>query len=153
MARTSKKKTTEDAPKAAEVKTTDAPKAAEVKPADAPKAAETKPADAPKAIETKKAKAPKKIAMKPEKEKKKIAMKPAKKAIETKAEPELVTILQVGDKEFDITDIALKAYKSYKSVHKRKAVTDFRIYIKPEDNAAYFTINGEGAAEFKVDLS
>ncbi len=94
---------------------------------------------------------PKKIEMAPEK--KKITMRAAKKAIETKAEPELLTILQYGDQEFDITDIARKAYKSYKSVHKRKAVTSFKIYIKPEDNAAYFTVNGEGAAEFKVDLS
>ena len=67
--------------------------------------------------------------------------------------PELKTILQIGEAEFDITDIALKAYKEYKRVHKRKVVSDFRIYVKPEENAAYFTVNGEGAEEFKVELS
>ncbi len=69
-------------------------------------------------------------------------------------EPSLVltTTLQVGDAEFDISDIALKAYKEYKSVHKRKVVTDFHIYVKPEEGVAYFTVNGEGAAEFRIDL-
>ena len=94
---------------------------------------------------------PKKIAMKADS--KKIAMKQEKKAIETKAEPVLTTLVQVGDKEFDITDIALKAYKAYKSVHRRKAVTDFKIYVKPEEGAAYYTVNGEGSEEFKVDLT
>ena len=113
-----------------------------------PRKAAKKPEETPKMIDKKPEK--KRIAMEPEK--KKISMRAPKKAIETKAEPALVTIVQVGEKEYDITDIALKAYKAYKSVHKRKAVTDFRIYVKPEDGAAYYTVNGEGAAEFKVDL-
>ena len=66
--------------------------------------------------------------------------------------PVLTTTLQLGDKEFDITDIAAKAYKEYKRVHKRKVVTDFHIYVKPEEGAAYFTINGEGSEDFKVEL-
>ena len=78
--------------------------------------------------------------------------KRGRKPKEVKAEPVLTTVLQIGETEFDITDIALKAYKAYKSTHKRKAVTDFRIYVKPEENAAYFTVNGEGSDDFKVDL-
>ncbi len=42
--------------------------------------------------------------------------------------------------------------KSYKSVHKRKVVNEFVIYVKPEENAAYYTINGEGSDEYKIDL-
>ena len=69
--------------------------------------------------------------------------------------PELVltTTLQVGDAEFDISEIAEKAYKEYKRVHKRKVVTDFHIYVKPEESAAYYTVNGEGSEDFKVDLT
>ena len=26
------------------------------------------------------------------------------------------------------------------------------VYVKPEDNAAYFTVNGEGQEDFKVEL-
>ena len=69
--------------------------------------------------------------------------------------PELVltTTLQVGDAEFDISEIAEKAYKEYKRVHKRKVITDFHVYVKPEEGAAYFTINGEGSEDFKIDLT
>ena len=113
-----------------------------------PRKAADKQEQTPKKLTVKPEK--KKIAMKPES--KKIAMKPAKKAIETRTEPVLSTIVQVGELEFDITQIAEKAYKAYKSVHRRKHVEEFRIYVKPEEKAAYYTVNGEGAAEFRVDL-
>ena len=74
------------------------------------------------------------------------------KTASKKPDPVFTTVLQVGDKEFDITDIAGKAYKAYKSVHKRKAVSDFVVYVKPEENAAYYTVNGEGSEEYKIDL-
>lgn len=78
--------------------------------------------------------------------------KPRAKKVDKKAEPVLTIVVQVGDAEFDITDIAAKAYKAYKSVHKRKTVTDFRVYVKPEEGAAYYTVNGEGAPDYKIDL-
>ena len=65
----------------------------------------------------------------------------------------LITTLQIGTDEFDISGIAEKAYKEYKRVHKRKVVTDFHVYVKPEENAAYYTVNGEGSEEFKIELS
>ena len=65
----------------------------------------------------------------------------------------LTTTLQVDDAEFDISEIAEKAYKEYKRVHKRKVVTDFHIYVKPEEGAAYYTVNGEGSEDFKIDLT
>ena len=74
--------------------------------------------------------------------------KPAAK----KTEPEIKTILQVDGKDYDISTIAADALKAYKSVHKRKTVKDFVVYVKPEENAAYYTVNGEGDDSFKVDL-
>lgn len=107
-------------------------------------------AEAP-AAEEKPAKKP--AAKKPAAKKAAAEKKPAeKKTSEKKAEPVLTTVVQVGDAEFDISGIAEKAYKAYKSTHKRKAVTDFKVYVKPEEGAAYYTVNGEGAADFKVDL-
>ncbi len=96
------------------------------------------------------AEAPKMLEASPEK--KKLTTRSPKKSIETKAEPVLTTIVQVGDAEFDISDIALKAYKTYKSVHKRKAVSELKIYVKPEEGMAYYTINGEGSEDFKIEL-
>ena len=78
--------------------------------------------------------------------------KPRAKKADKKAEPVLSTLVQVGDAEYDISDIAAKAYKAYKSTHKRKAVTEFRVYVKPEEGVAYFTVNGEGSPDFKINL-
>ena len=74
-----------------------------------------------------------------------------KKQAEKKA-PVIKTILQADGKDFDISCIAEKALKSYKSVHKRKVVNEFCVYIKPEENAAYYTVNGEGDESFKIEL-
>ncbi len=83
------------------------------------------------------------------------AMKPRKpraKRADKKSEPVLSTLVQVGDAEYDISDIAAKAFKAYKSTHKRKAVTEFCVYVKPEEGVAYFTVNGEGSPDFKINL-
>lgn len=81
--------------------------------------------------------------------KKAAAKKPAAKK---KVEPVLKTVVQVGGKEFDVSNIAANELKKYKSVHKKKAVTEFAVYVKPEENAAYFTVNGEGSDDFKIEL-
>lgn len=77
---------------------------------------------------------------------------PKKTKESTKTAPTLKTIVQANGREIDVTNIAADALKAYKSVHKRKVVSDFVIYVKPEENAAYFTINGEGSDEYKIDL-
>ncbi|MBR4200181.1 MAG: hypothetical protein IKQ91_02745 [Oscillospiraceae bacterium] len=81
------------------------------------------------------------------------AEKPAaKKAPAKKAEPVVKTILQFDGKDFDVSTLAADLLKGYKSVHKRKTVEEFVVYVKPEENAAYYTVNGEGSEEFKKDL-
>ena len=124
------------ADKAAEKKTAAKKPAAEKKTA-------AKKAAAPKAAAEKAAAAPKAAA-----EKKTAAKKPAAK----KAEPVIKTILQVDGKDCDRGTLAVDGLKSYKSTHKRKAVSEFVVYVKPEENAAYYTVNGEGQEDFKVDL-
>ena len=84
--------------------------------------------------------------------KRKPAAKKAEKKAAKKAEPVFTTVVQTGDAEYDISDIAAKAYKEYKSTHKRKNVTDFRVYVKPEEGVAYFTVNGEGSPDYKINL-
>ncbi len=77
---------------------------------------------------------------------------PKKTKESTRTVPTLRTIVQANGREIDVTNIAADALKAYKSVHKRKVVSDFVIYVKPEENAAYFTINGEGSDEYKINL-
>ena len=124
-------------------KTTDAKKAPAEKKAAAKKAPAEKKTAAAKAPAEKKVAAAKAPA-----EKKTAAKKPAAK----KAEPVIKTILQVEGKDFDLSTVAVDALKKYKSTHKRKVVEEFVVYVKPEDNAAYYTVNGEGQDDFKVDL-
>lgn len=133
-------------------KTTDAKKTPAVKKTAAKKApAEKKTAAA-------KAPAEKKAAAKAPAEKKAAAKKaPAeKKAAVKKTAPVIKTVLQIEGKDYDLEAlIALSAdaLKKYKSVHKRKTVEEFAVYIKPEDNTAYYTINGEGQDDFQFPVS
>ena len=32
------------------------------------------------------------------------------------------------------------------------AVSEFVVYVKPEENAAYYVINGEGSDSYRIDL-
>lgn len=75
-----------------------------------------------------------------------------KKPAAKKPEPVITAIVQVGGQEFDIAEITEKAYKAYKTAHKRKSVTEFKVYVKPEENVAYYTVNGEGSDDFKIEL-
>ncbi|SEL65987.1 hypothetical protein SAMN02910353_03106 [Ruminococcus sp. YRD2003] len=77
---------------------------------------------------------------------------PKKATEKTKSETSLKTIVQVNGKDIDVSNIAADALKAYKSVHKRKVVNEFIVYVKPEENAAYYTINGEGSDKYKIDL-
>lgn len=104
-----------------------------------------KKAPAAKAETAPKAAAPKAAAPKAEKAAKKPAAKKAPEQV-------IKTILQVGGKDFDVSTLAADALKNFKSVHKRKVVNEFVLYVKPEENAAYYTVNGEGAEDYKIDL-
>lgn len=75
-----------------------------------------------------------------------------RKTAEKKAETSIKTIVQVNGRDIDVSTIAADALKAYKSVHKRKVVNEFVVYVKPEENAAYYTINGEGSPDYKIDL-
>ena len=144
--------------KAPAKKTAEKKETAVKKPAEKKAPAKTAAKKAPAA---KKAAEPAKAAetAAPAPEKKAAAKKPAEKKAPAakksakKAAPEIRTILQVGGKNYDISSMAEKALKDYKSVHKRKVVTDFALYVVPEENAAYFTINGEGGDEYKLPLN
>lgn len=86
-------------------------------------------------------------------EKKPIEKKPAeKKPAAPKAEPKMTAVVQVGGQEFNIAEITEKAYAAYKAEHKRKTVKEFTVYVKPDENVAYYTVNGEGSDDFKVEL-
>lgn len=107
-------------------------KAAEVK-------AETK-TEAPKA-EEKKAEEPKKEA------KKAPAKRAAAKDIKTSV------VVQFAGKEVTEKELIAAVKKAYtKKGNKVGDIKTIEIYVKPEENAAYYVVNGVGADDYKIEL-
>ena len=46
---------------------------------------------------------------------------------------------------FDVQEIASTVEKLYPD-------SEIRLYIKPEEKVAYYTVNGEGGDDYKVDI-
>ena len=108
-------------------------KAAEVK-------AETK-TEAPKA-EEKKAEEPKK-----ETAKKAPAKRTTAKDIKTSV------VVQFAGKEVTEKDLIAAVKKAYtKKGNKVGDIKTIEIYVKPEENAAYYVVNGVGADDYKIEL-
>lgn len=107
-------------------------KAAEVK-------AETK-TEAPKA-EEKKAEEPKKET------KKAPAKRAAAKDIKTSV------VVQFAGKEVTEKELIAAVKKAYtKKGNKVGDIKTIEIYVKPEENAAYYVVNGVGADDYKIEL-
>ena len=73
----------------------------------------------------------------------------AEKKPAAKAEAVVVTKVQFGGNEYDTAEIAEKAKAAFKAESKA-AIKTVNVYIKPEDNAAYFVINDK--FEGKIEL-
>ena len=107
--------------------------------AEAPKA-EAK-AEAPKA-EAKKAEEPKK-----ETAKKAPAKRTAAKDIKTSV------VVQFAGKEVTEKDLIAAVKKAYtKKGNKVGDIKTIEIYVKPEESAAYYVVNGVGADDYKIEL-
>ncbi len=102
---------------------------AEEKAEDAPKKQESVPAKAAKAAKTVK----------------KAVQKAEKKSAETKV------YVQFGAGESDVDTIVERIKAEYvEQGHRASAIKDLRVYLKPEDGAAYYVINEKVAG--RVDL-
>ena len=89
----------------------------------------------------------KKVAEKAKTETKKVAKKATAAA---KKETVRTAILQYQGEDYKVDDFVAKAEAAFKAENKRKAVNEIKVYIKPEDNAAYYVVNDDFAG--KVDL-
>ena len=107
-----------------------------------PAKTEAKAVAAPAKKETKKATAP---ARKPAEKAKKAPAE--KKAAPTKTAKVVTTsVLQVAGSEFDFD----KVVKAVDGLKKKNAGKSLEIYIKPEDRAIYYVVNGKGGK--KIDI-
>ena len=117
--------------------------------AETAKAAEKKAAPAKEAV---KEEAPKKTApvKKTAPGKKTEEKKPAEKTAPAKAEVKTAVTLQIDGRDFDPAKIVADAQKAAEKI--KKDVKDVHIYINVNDQAAYFTVDGEGKPEYRVNL-
>lgn len=117
--------------------------------AETAKATEKKAAPAKEAV---KEEAPKKTApvKKTAPAKKTEEKKPAEKTAPAKAEMKTAVTLQIDGRDFDPAKIVADAQKAAEKI--KKDVKDVHIYINVNDQAAYFTVDGEGKPEYRVNL-
>lgn len=59
-------------------------------------------------------------------------------------------VVEFFGNQFSVDEIIERAQKAYKNENKSKTITDIKVYIKPEDNAAYYVVNDNSAG--KIDL-
>ncbi len=76
----------------------------------------------------------------------------AKKAASTaiKATEKVTAYVEFGDKQISVDDIADKVRAAYKAEGHR-GIKSIEIYVKPEENAAYYVVNGKAEGK-KIDL-
>ncbi|MCR5145412.1 MAG: DUF6465 family protein [Lachnospiraceae bacterium] len=113
------------------------------------KTSATKASDVAKTSATKVKTAAKSTAKKASTTVKKTAAKKATK----KVAPTQAVILQFAGEDFKMDDIVENAKAAFKAENKRKAIEDIKVYVKPEDKAAYYVVKS-GTSEYagKIDL-
>ncbi|MBR7007664.1 MAG: hypothetical protein IKH90_03420 [Ruminococcus sp.] len=96
-------------------------------------------------------KAPAKAAAKKPAAKKTAAKKPAAKKTVAKKETGDKVVLQYNGKDIEMKAVVEACKADYKAKGHRSA-NNVCVYVKPEENAAYYTVGGKGAEDFKVEL-
>ena len=132
--------------------------AAAKKMAAAPVSNSTVEVKAAEAVETKivkaeaKAEAPKAEAKKAEEPKKETAKKaPAKRT--TAKDIKTSVVVQFAGKEVTEKELIAAVKKAYtKKGNKVGDIKTIEIYVKPEESAAYYVVNGVGADDYKIEL-
>lgn len=140
--------------KAAEtVKKTEAVKEEAEKKTEAPKDEAEKKTEAPKEEAAKKTEASAKKAEPAKKAPVKKTEAP-KKAAAKKEEPEMKAsvFVEYEGKQIAAKDVLETAKNDYISKHEDAVIETIELYVKPEENAAYYVVNGEGCEEFKILL-
>ncbi|MCI8660005.1 MAG: hypothetical protein HFG54_07145 [Lachnospiraceae bacterium] len=66
-----------------------------------------------------------------------------RKTEEKKAEPSTSVTIQYGSGEVAAKKVVAAAIDAYKAAHEGVEVNTVEVYIKPEENAAYYVVNGD----------
>ena len=77
---------------------------------------------------------------------------PAKKAPAKKADPKACVYIEFAGKQIVAKDVLDKAVKAYETDHKGVEIKTINVYVKPEENVAYYVVNGDASDDYKVTL-
>lgn len=77
------------------------------------------------------------------------AKKVVKKATSAK-DVSRTAVVEYAGNQYQVSDIIERCEAKYKSQSKNKAFKDIKVYIKPENNAAYYVVDDKSAD--KIDL-
>lgn len=69
-----------------------------------------------------------------------------------KAEIEKNVVVEFGGKQIKAKDVLAQAEKAYAESHPETEIKTVELYISPEQNAAYYVVNGEATDDFKIEL-
>ena len=69
-----------------------------------------------------------------------------------KPEIEKNVVVEFGGRQVAAKDVLAQAEKAYAQTHPGTVIKSMELYISPEQNAAYYVVNGEGSEDFRIDL-
>ena len=106
----------------------------------APKKTATKKAEAEPGKETEpvKEEAPKKA--------------PAKKTEKKDVQPDTTVTVQFQGKDIVTAQVVEAAKKAFAEANPDVEIRTIDVYVKPDENVAYYAVNGEGSGDYKVEL-
>ena len=75
----------------------------------------------------------------------------AAKKTAAKKEVKTVAYVQYAGSEISIEKLEAEAKKAYAALgHKEDEIETLTLYVKPEERAVYYVVNGEGSSEYKI---
>ena len=74
-----------------------------------------------------------------------------KAAVEKKA-VEKTVVVEFAGKQVKAKDVLAQAEKAYAESHPGVEIESVELYISPEQNAAFYVVNGEASEEYRIEL-
>lgn len=75
-----------------------------------------------------------------------------KTAAKKAAEPEATIFVEYAGLQIKAKDVLAAALASYQAKNPDTEIKTIEVYVKPEERAAYYVVNGEGSDDYKVEL-
>lgn len=81
------------------------------------------------------------------------AKKPAaKKTVKKDVQPDTTVTVQFQGKDIVTAQVVEAAKKAFAEANPDVEIRTIDVYVKPDENVAYYAVNGEGSGDYKVEL-